>query len=59
MFARYSDWDNGGIVPTEISQTDVGLNWWPHPDVVIKLDVQDQGKNADDDGFALGVGYRF
>ena len=42
-------------------QVDAGVNWWPHPDVVVKADYQkqdnDDGKNQD--GFNLGVGYMF
>jgi len=59
VFARYSEWDNGGVGITERSQVNAGVNWWPHENVVIKLDVQDQGKSVDDDGFNLGIGYRF
>ena len=58
-FARYNLWDNGGVGVTERSQSNIGINWWPHPNVVFKFDVQDQGKSVDDDGFSLGVGYRF
>lgn len=59
VFARYSEWDNGGAGATERSQINAGVNWWPHENVVIKFDVQDQGKSVDDDGFNLGIGYRF
>jgi len=58
-FVRYSVWDNGGLGATERAQTNLGINWWPHPNVVFKLDLQDQGKSVDDDGVNLGVGYRF
>ncbi len=37
------------------------MNYWPHPDVVVKADYQhqdnDNGENQD--GFNLGVGYQF
>lgn len=60
LFARYGVADNGGTTAdTEIRQTDVGINWWPHKDVVIKADYQDQENAADNDGFNLGIGYRF
>lgn len=60
LFARYGVADNGGTTAdTEIRQTDVGINWWPHKDVVIKADYQDQDNAADNDGFNLGIGYRF
>lgn len=58
-FLRYAEWDNGGVGATARNQINAGVNWWPHPDVVIKFDVQDQGMAADDDGFNLGIGYRF
>lgn len=63
VFARYSEWDNSAgrlnAVHSERRQTDVGVNYWPHPQVVLKLDVQDQQGAASDDGFNLGVGYMF
>ena len=64
FFVRYGEWDNtagsagedGGKI-----QTDAGVNWWPHAQVVVKADYQwqnnDNGK--DQDGFNLGLGYRF
>lgn len=64
VFARYNQYDNnaGADVDTEREQVDVGFNYWPHPDVVFKFDIQEQfGDNDahDDDGFNLGVGYQF
>jgi hypothetical protein len=59
LFVRYSEWDNGGAGPTATDQINAGVNWWPHPDVVVKFDIQDQGMAADDDGFNLGIGFRF
>ncbi|MEQ1440680.1 porin [Fontimonas sp. SYSU GA230001] len=60
LFARYSVADNGGPADaTEIRQTDIGINWWPHKDVVLKADYQNQDRAADNDGFNLGIGYRF
>lgn len=64
VFARHSRWDNaaGNATDSEFNQTDVGVNFWPHPDVVVKLDYQDQkvptGQN-ELDGFNVGVGYQF
>lgn len=63
MFARYNVWDNkaGDMTGSEKKQTDLGINYWPHPDVVIKADYQaqdnDDGKNQN--GFNLGIGYQF
>ena len=64
VFARYNRWDNkaGNSDDTEYSQWDIGVNYWLHPNVVFKLDYQDQ--DAPDgkkelDGWNLGVGYQF
>ena len=60
VFVRQNEWDNGGAGDTSKSQTDVGVNYWPHEDVVIKADYQAQNDIAGDfDGFNLGVGYQF
>lgn len=64
VFARYSRWDNraGDSADTEHAQTDVGLNFWLHPQVVFKLDYRNE--DAPDgapefDGWNLGFGYQF
>jgi len=63
IFARFNQWDNaaGNGSDSEKQQWDVGVNWWPHPDVVLKADYQNQdndnGKELD--GFNLGIGYQF
>ena len=64
VFARYNIWDNkaGDGADSEFSQIDLGFNYWPHEDVVIKFDFQDQdapGTSNEYDGFNLGVGYQF
>ena len=64
VFARYSHWDNlaGSAVDSAYAQTDVGVNYWLHPNVVFKFDYQDQDApagRAEMDGFNLGVGYQF
>ena len=64
VFARHNRWDNaaGDAANSRFDQTDVGVNYWPHPDVVVKLDFQNQkvpvGQN-EFDGFNLGLGYQF
>ena len=64
VFARYNVWDNkaGNSTDSEYTQWDLGVNYWLHPNVVFKLDYQDQdtpdGK-AEYDGWNLGVGYQF
>ena len=61
VFARYSAWDNnaGDSADTEKTQTNIGINYWLHEDVVLKFDIESQGGAADADGFNLGVGYQF
>ncbi len=64
LFARYNEWDNraGDSADSEYTQVDVGVNYWPHPDVVIKADYQDQTAPAganEYDGFNIGLGYQF
>ena len=64
VFARYDVWDNGGVGDTEKTQTNVGINYWPHEGVVIKFDIQRQDHGAvnaadEADGFNLGIGYAF
>jgi hypothetical protein len=63
MFARYNVYDNaaGDSTASEKKQIDVGVNFWPHPDVVIKADYQDQDNDngQNQSGFNLGVGYMF
>jgi hypothetical protein len=64
VFARYNQWDNqaGDRIDSAYTQWDFGVNYWLHPDVVFKLDYQDQdapmGKK-EMDGWNLGVGYQF
>ncbi|MEE4217613.1 MAG: porin [Xanthomonadales bacterium] len=64
VFARYNSWDNkaGSKPGSEYTQWDVGVNYWLHPNVVFKLDYQDQGApdgKKEMDGWNLGVGYQF
>lgn len=71
VFARHSQFDyqkNGKagppVIPSafvnEATQTDIGFNYWPHEDVVLKFDYQAQNTAAgDSDGINLGVGYQF
>ena len=66
IFGRYSRWDQRdqlGMMFQDFERFDVGMNYWPHPDVVFKFDAQ--WEDADDpvdrllSGFNLGLGYRF
>ncbi len=64
VFARSSQWDNqvNSSTNTQYDQFDIGFNYWPHEDVVLKFDYQNQtapnGKN-EFDGINLGIGYQF
>lgn len=63
VFARYNEWDNraGNPGDTKKKQSNFGVNYWLHPDVVLKADyqIQDNEDRRDQDGFNLGVGYQF
>lgn len=61
IFARYNKWDNNGgnSDDTEIDQTNVGVNYYLHENVVFKADYEKQSGAKDIDGFNLGVGYQF
>jgi len=60
VFVRQSEWDNGGSGDTSEQQTNAGVNYWPHEDVVLKADYQAQNDAAGNyDGINLGIGYQF
>jgi hypothetical protein len=64
VFARYSQWDNeaGDSSDSEQRQYNVGFNYWPNPDVVLKADYQEQDNESnvdEEDGINLGIGYQF
>jgi len=60
IFVRQNQWDNGGAGDSKKEQTDVGINYWPHENVVLKADYQAQNDIAGNfDGFNLGLGYQF
>ena len=65
VFARYNQWDNqagnGSSSDSDKKQYDAGVNFWPHPDVVLKADIQNQDNKGakNDNGFNLGIGYQF
>ena len=62
-FARYSERNNragdANISDTETRQIDYGVNFWPHPQIVLKADVMRQEGAIRDNGYNLGVGYMF
>ena len=63
VFARHSGWTQ--TTDLMANQIDFGVNYYPHPDVVLKADYQIQNDDANDedsldgDGFNLGIGYQF
>jgi len=61
IFARYGEYNTFDGMPGSqaVEQTDFGVNWYLHEDVVIKADIMNISGAADDDGFNLGVGYQF
>ena len=65
IFARYNEWDNNAGMSnstTEFEQTDVGLNYWPTENVVLKADmafIDGPTDPQDDEILNLGVGWQF
>jgi hypothetical protein len=64
VFARYNQWNNqagSSAADGGKEQVDVGVNWWPHEQVVLKADYQWQSNEngKDQNGINLGVGYDF
>ena len=64
LFTRFSRWDNnaGDNRDSKFDQLQFGMNYWPHPDVVLKADYQFDSASAstsEDDRFNLGVGFQF
>lgn len=58
IFARHSVWSLEKDVDAQ--QTDIGVNYWPIPDVVLKMDAQFQNEDAGEfNGINLGIGYQF
>lgn len=60
VFARYAEYDNnaGDSADTSKDQTNIGINYYLHENVVFKADWEEHG-NSDKNGFNLGVGYQF
>ncbi len=66
IFGRFNQWDNAAgdqrTQNNKYRQYDLGINFWPIPNVVIKFDYQWQDAPDDEkefDGFNLGIGYSF
>lgn len=64
FYARYEDVD-AARQQDQFSQWEVGLNWWPARNVVIKFDYRNRNHNLDSEngrdftGIDLGLGYSF
>lgn len=63
-FFRYNYYDNnaGNSNKTGITEYQMGFNYWPHPDVVMKADydIIDRDDGGDgDDRINLGLGWQF
>lgn len=64
FYTRYEDL-HGARDRDKFTQWEVGLNWWPHENVVIKFDYRDRTHDLansygrDFTGIDLGVGYSF
>jgi len=64
VFARYAAFDNeaGNSTDSETQETNLGVNYWPHDDVVLKADYLFQeppaGTDADNK-VNVGVGFQF
>ncbi|WP_339864723.1 porin [Paremcibacter congregatus] len=64
FFARYSVWDNeaGDSIDSAYKQTNFGVNYWPHKNVVLKMDYQIDNfasESKEDNRLNLGVGLYF
>ena len=66
FYARYEDLD-GARLRDQFRQWEIGANYWPHENVVLKVDYRDRtvdtvdidAKSVDFTAFDLGIGYEF
>ncbi|MBT8117249.1 MAG: OprO/OprP family phosphate-selective porin [Gammaproteobacteria bacterium] len=64
VYARYEDVE-GARTHDRFDQWEVGVNYWPHEDVVLKADYRSRDHDLtadagrDFDAFDLGIGYQF
>lgn len=64
FYGRYEDLE-GARTQDRFDQWEIGFNYWPHPDIVLKADWRDRDhdltaeSDRDFQGFDLGVGYQF
>ena len=69
IFSRYAEWDERGQgnIPdgtyAQFESWNIGMNWWPHPNVAFKFDYQNESGDDDADavrdGINLGIGFQF
>ncbi len=65
VFARYAQWDNeaGNSVNSTFDQVSTGINYWPHEDVVLKMDFEfndaPDGRGPNDNRLNLGLGFQY
>jgi hypothetical protein len=62
VFARYNNWNTAAnaMGKDDDKQTNVGVNYWIEPRVVLKADLQNSNKpNKEGDGFNMGIGLSF
>lgn len=60
VFARYNEWNTTTVDANKKTQTDFGVNYWPHKQVVFKADYQLKKEGStEQNGINLGVGYSF
>ncbi|MFT6896437.1 MAG: hypothetical protein ACJA13_000838 [Paraglaciecola sp.] len=60
-FARYAEYDNNAGIKSDSKEklTTLGINYYLHPNVVLKADIENYSGYSDKSGFNLGVGYQF
>ncbi len=64
VYYRYQDID-AARTKDRFTQHEIGVNYWPHPQVVVKADFRRREHSLateagnDFDGFDLGIGYQF
>ena len=64
LYTRYEDIE-GARTRDRFDQWEVGVNYWPHEDVVIKADYRNRDHDLpgdagrDFDAYDLGIGYQF
>ena len=62
VFIRYGMYDTnaGNAADTEIDSVSIGANYWPHPNVVFKVDyTKEEQANSDTHTYNFGIGYQF